>query len=538
MQHERLRKEERDAYLHRAAADTRMQAAQIDNHLNQMDNQAVLDYMNTNPDLVEFNEGIVVDDTPNTIVVNYANQPNNTQEISISPPWEMNFSAGAAGQVNLFQVGAPANSGMSFYNPYAMKQDDERMKQYTPGMKIYGLQPYQFITAEQMVETYEALEKQRKEECDRQYFFAKMQAKMNPDNPSLAEYAETLKFKPADEVYKDRMEEQKRQQEEMEREEKELYDDNDIIYDRYDASGNKYIRKPNIKIVDNEGNVVFQTNNPKDKHGVSYGKVNIQEERARAYKEQKLQMELYKYQKVMELYGKALQEQYEKNMAKWKAMDEAGCSLTEKMIRYEDDRIDWEHNGKVVDRMMRAGSYSRKTFRSIMDACYNTEIDYMSRSKVFSLSYDFERDLHYKSLISTPEEMSKDPLVKQKLSQEFELKRALFLNKLQNNNTMATDVSLGATDKPALPKPNIYSLTLDDYKKPENQIMYSQMDNHALSTQNMFIPNVDSPPQIVVPEKRTLGTVHFDEATGQTINTESIVDVNGMTQEQMLSKFF
>ena len=82
-----ISKEERRANLMRASAMTRVQDAQIQNSLNGMSDEEVQNFVDSNPDVAEMLT--VGADTDNSgIIINYANQPNKQEKISIDLPWE------------------------------------------------------------------------------------------------------------------------------------------------------------------------------------------------------------------------------------------------------------------------------------------------------------------------------------------------------------------------------------------------------------------------------------------------------------------
>lgn len=230
-----LSKEERMANLRRASAMTRMQDAQIQNTLSGMSNEQVEGFIDQNPDVAEM-LSISADSDNSGIVVNYANQPNNQQEISISPPWETNFSVAGQpqGRVNLFQVGSNPATGMSFNYGFGMNSNDERFKKYTPGMKLYGINPYNFPNANQMIDYFNMLEKQREFAQNQQYGWALISAR-TVGTQEMLDWAESLKFKPADQVYKE-MEESKAKAE-QERIKAMTEEGNDVVYDVYDVNG-------------------------------------------------------------------------------------------------------------------------------------------------------------------------------------------------------------------------------------------------------------------------------------------------------------
>ena len=529
-----LSKEERMANLRRASAMTRMQDAQIQNTLSGMSNEQVECFIDQNPDVAEM-LSISADSDNSGIVVNYANQPNNQQEISISPPWETNFSVAGQpqGRVNLFQVGSNPATGMSFNYGFGMNSNDERFKKYTPGMRLYGINPYNFPNANQMIDYFNMLEKQREFAQNQQYGWALISAR-TVGTQEMLDWAESLKFKPADQVYKE-MEESKTKAE-QERIKAMTEEGNDVVYDVYDVNGIRLQRACDFSIINKEsGEVISEVVHKKDKLGQSFTVHTQVEDRKQQYELQQMYTQIANYNRYVDTFAKLFYKQYDDNKNRWKRWKDAGLSTAEQYAMYEDERIDWAKHQKLLERALRTASYSRDTFRDILSSCCHTELDYSNRSDFFSLSYDFERDLHYKTLISTPQEMNNDPMVHQKLQQEYDIKRKMFMDKVMSGNLgcqMATD----AHYHPTFAKTPIDQLTLEDYNKPENQFMYTETVTPEIATKNMFIPEnmsgimtkeklasmgvqLDENGQ-VIPQQRTIGTISIDDDTGQVLSQQ------------------
>ena len=124
--------------LRRAAAVTDLQRQAIQAQLRQMPDDMVMSMINENDDLREM---LTIDANNDNggIVVNYANQPQN-QAISFQPPWEGNLSSvPTTPQQGFFQN--------NVFNGYWMDRNDPRVKAYTPGMRLYGINPMAFFTA-------------------------------------------------------------------------------------------------------------------------------------------------------------------------------------------------------------------------------------------------------------------------------------------------------------------------------------------------------------------------------------------------------
>lgn len=529
-----LSKEERMANLRRASAMTRMQDAQIQNTLSGMTNEQVECFIDQNPDVAEM-LSIGADSDNSGIVVNYANQPNNQQEISISPPWETNFSVAGQpqGRVNLFQVGSNPSTGMSFNYGFGTNSNDERIKKYTPGMKLYGINPYNFPNANQMIDYFNMLEDQREFAQNQQYGWALICAR-TVGTQEMLDWAESLKFKPADQIYKE-MEESKAKAE-QERIKAMAEEGNDVIYDVYDVNGIRLQKACDFCVINKEtGEVVTEIVHKKDKLGQSFTVHTQVEDRKQQYEIQQMYTQIVNYNRYVDTFAKLFYKQYDDNKNRWQKWKDAGLSLAEQYAMYENERIDWSKHQKLLERALRTASYSRDTFRDILSSCCHTELNYANRSDFFSLSYDFERDLHYKTLISTPQEMNNDPMVHQKLQQEYDIKRKMFMDKVMSGNLgcqMATD----AHYHPTFAKTPIDQLTLEDYNKPENQFMYTQTVTPEIATKNMFIPenmsgvmtkeklasmgiHLDENGQ-VIPQQRTIGMISIDDDTGQVLSQQ------------------
>lgn len=539
-----LSKEERMANLRRASAMTRVQDAQIQNTLAGMSDEQVECFIDQNPEVAEM-LSVNADKDNSGIVINYANQPNNSsqQDISISPPWEANFSAAGQpqGRVNLFQVGSSPSSGMSFNYGVGTNSNDERVKKFTPGMKLYGLNPYNFFSATQMIDYFNMLEQQREYNQNQQYGWALLSARA-VGTQEMLDWAESFKFKPADQVYKE-MEEAKAKAE-QERLEAINGEENNVVYDVYDVNGIRLQRAHDFTIVNEEtGEVVLEVIHKKDKLGQSFTVHTQIEDRRNQYELQQMFSQINFYNRYVNKFAELFNKQYQDNKNRWQRWKDAGLSEAEMYAQYEDERIDWRKHQKLIERALQTASYSKDTFRNILESCCNTDLNYLNRSDFFSLSYDFERDLHYKSLISTPEEMNTDPLVHQKLQEEYDIKRKLFMDKVMSGN-LGCDMATDAHYRPTFPKTPIDQLTLEDYKKPENQFMYTQTVTPEIATKNLFIPDNLSGPMSkeklaslgihldengqIIPQQRTMGVMTVDDDTGQVLSQQEF-DVSNQT---------
>lgn len=512
-----LSKEERMANLKRASAMSRVQDSQIQNMLNNMDDNEVNNFIDANPEVADM-LAVGADSDNSGIIVNYKDMPNNQHEdIDCTPPWEVNFAAAgqeaATKRTNLFQVGQNPVTGMSFggngfYNNYyyGMSPNDERIKRYTNGMKMYNITPYSFQTANQMVDYFDYCEEQREFQENQKYGWALLSARCIGTKEAL-EWAESFKFKPADQIYEERI----KAQEEAQKAKIESYesDGNNIIYGVYDRNGVRCERAFSVKIIDAKTKeVVRETKHEKDALGQSYiTKTQIQD-RKEQYELQMYYNQLAYHQRYINTFAKLFYQSYIDNKNRWQSWRDAGLSLEEQYALWEDQRIDWKKQDQMVRRALSMAAFSRDSFNEILSSCCDTSLDYSSRSKVFSLSYDFERDLHYKTLISSPEEMDNDPLVHRKLQEEYDIKKKRFLDKVLSGN-LAAPSAPDATFHPTCAKPRVDDLTLEDYDKPENQVMYTKMFTPHLATENLFIPKV---------EERTVGVMTVDDDTGQIVS--------------------
>lgn len=540
----------------------RIQAQQIDQKLNSMSNEELENFIAQNPEYEEFLT-VGADSGNNEIVVNYESQPNNQQEpISISPPWEGNLfegMPGRSGRTNLFELGNPSNSITvgGGYNPYGMNPEDERLKAYTPGMRLYGINPYYFTHAQNMIDYFNELEADRKIAEDTNYCMVRLSMMLRPVTQEELDYLESLKFKPADQIVKEREEALKKQEEEKLESMRELNGDGgDIIYDVYDTNGIRFERTMSFKIVDcKTGDVVKEVNHRKDNNGHSYTTHTQMEDRQRQYEIDTERMQIQLYQRKMESLSRMFRQSYLNNLNQWNQWELEGVPIWERYARIEDNRIDWHKESRKVERALRSASFSRGKFNSILESCCDDCFTYSTSSHFFGLSYDFDRDLHYKALISTPEEMDADPLVSQKLQQAYEIKKKRFLDKVNSGN-LSCQMAMNANYHPTFAKTPIDELTLDDYKKPENQFMYTKEVTPELATENLFIPkelsaggggmtqpNIDANGNIQ-PIQRTMGHVVIDNDTGKVISNEEFDipisppddrDFENMSDEELLA---
>lgn len=523
--------------LMRASQVTRQQNDAIQAKLNAMSDDD-LNYMLSQDEDLRSMIQIGEDNNNQGIVINYANQPQNQRsEFAFRPPWEGNLSSVPTTPQFQQQNGFFQNNCWG----YASNPNDPRIKAYTVGMKLYGINPYAFSCAEDMIGYYEMCEAQRKQQCDLNYVLAKMG--INGFDGTYEEamaWLDTFKFKSAEEII---AEQQRVQQEEAEKKRKELEDcqdtDGEIVYGVYDSRGYKFVRSACFEVVNEAGEVVAEYGNDshKDKRGVHYKIVTLEDERRKAWEEQQRQVAIYREQVIRQATAEAFRKQLENAHAEYEATKD--MPLSEVMLRWENRSCDWEKQAKLIDRVFRTAAYSKRKFEEILADCCNCNLDYAGRSEFFSLSYDFERDLHYAQLTQTEEELQGSDVVMNKFKQEFDIKRKQFMEKCLSGN-LGCDMRTDATYHPTTAKPIISELTLEDYQKPENQIMYSQIYTPQLATENMFIPKelgckLDSNGQ-PIPSERTVGFMTVDDDTGEVLSKEEYdvpIDASQLTDDNL-----
>lgn len=533
--------------LRRASALARQQGAAISSALSRMSDDDINLMLDQNEELRDF-ISVGADNDNSNVVVNYANQPQNQKSTTISfqAPWEGNLSSvPTTPQNGLFQV--QNNYYMNNSGFWGQQQmNDPRLIMYNkhPGMRLYNINPYMFYDEIQLEDYYNACEAQRKKQEDINYVMIRLSARLEGTQEAL-DYAEQFQFKPGDQIVQEQQEAQRKAIEERN---KELYgdqttDSRGIVYDRYDANGYRFQKSPSFQFVDIEtGEVTFEVNHHTDENGESYVIKSVAEDRKLAYEIQQLHNAFIQDARFKQKFAELFTKDYFDNIARWDSWNAQGLTIAQKAQLYEDSRVDWEKQSKLIERCLQTASYSREKFHDILIKCCHCELDYANRSDFFSLSYDFERDMHYKTLISTPEEMQNDPMVHTKLQQEYEVKRRMFMNKV-NSGDLGCNMKVDAHYHPTFPKPNIDSLTLEDYDKPENQVMYTQIVTPEIATPNMFIPNNQSKSDISreelaklgvfldenglpIPKERTIGFMTVDDETGEIISQQEF-DITG-----------
>lgn len=521
--------------LRNAANVTRQQSAMIEEKLKQYSDEELERELDRDESLREFLT-IDADKNNNGILVNYTNQPNNgQQEFGFNPTWGNGMTMVNPG----FYSGNNYGNSGNYYNNFMTQQQntDERLQVYNqhPGMRLYNINPYAFYDAQDMLDWYNNAEKEREKQVMLNYVLLTFGTE---DKEWAADYL----YKHADDIVREQEEEKRRIQ--MERI-KEIYGDENerkTVYDVYDSRGYIFRRAVSFTVTDYEtGEVIKVVNKKKDENGQSYEIHTYAEEKAKELEIQQMYDNIAREQRFNETFHRLFTQAYIDNINRWERWKQEGLTLGEMYQRYEDERVDWVKQERLIYRALQTQSYSRKDFSQILSECYDTEFKYSNRSKFFYLSYDYARDFRYKELTSTPEEMENDPLVHQKLQQEYEIKRNIFMERANTGNLMYRNKGDLWQVKPTLPKPNLNDLTIEDFDKPENQISYTALSSPELVTENLFIP--DKPKKKVIPEEerrilakngvfldengniipqgRTITNVTVDDETGQIISQNS-----------------
>lgn len=522
--------------LAQTAVMTKKQQETMMRELDKMDDEQLNALLSEDEGLREM-LSIDADSDNSNITINYANQPNNNGNISFQPPWENNipqqqtgggyyYDANMQQQQCLGVINQPMTHAEflnGFVNTFysGCPEKDTRLIEYNkhPGMRLYNINPYNFFDGSDLLDYYDMLESERKKADDFNFVFARLGGDL--------EFAEQFKFKSADDIVKEQIEEQKRMEEEWRKEMEELKEESksSIVYDQYDQNGYRFERSISFYVTDPETGEEKYYGCHKDEDGQSYTIHTMQEDRERQMELMEIQNAIIQDRKFKETFARLFNEDYFGNIERWENWKRAGLTYNQACAMYEDQRVDWKRHENLLNRILQTASYSKKSFHEILQQCCSCDLDYASRGGFFSLCYDFDRDLHYKKLISTPEEMQNDPQVHEKLRQEYEIKREQFMNKVKSGN-LGCEMTQDAHYRPTFSKPNIDELTLEDFDKPENQIMYSKIATPHLATPNMFIPenkSKDTPEDLskygikfdangnVIPLERTFGTMSVNE---------------------------
>lgn len=540
--------------LVRASEMTRVQKENIKKQLDALAQEDLIRLQNEQYEL-ENESGFKCvgadDDSDASIFVNYNNMPQNQN--SKRELWEESLATGAPKyyttpfgiqqqqaqqQQNIYRL---PNGAMPFglpqqpmYNPMLMGMD-RRVQMYNshPGMRFYNLNPYQFMDEKHLEDYYNFLEENRKKDMDQKYYFATFGIKKGLSDEDIHMYDDLI-FKPADDIIKDR---ERAQQEEQARRYREIYGDPEhpkTVYDVYDSNGYRFKRSFRFKLIDVEtGKVVRDCTNKKtDENGHGYEIRHISEDRKEQFEQQKVLMEMHRALSFWPTFLALLDQDYAKYYNLYSNLAAQGYGPEERQWKVMDMMTDWKKHEAMIDRSIRMATFSKENFHDILSKFCHTELIYSNKGDFFGIGYDYERDLHYKSLLSTVEEMDNDPAVHDKLKQEFDKRRSMFMDKVDRRDfkcCMATDYGFNPN---ALPKPNIDNLTLEDYNKPENQVMYNEFEGTDRSFKNMFIP-----------DSKTLNgkkAEQFIEDTTPPPPPSGIEepDINNMTEEEIIKTYY
>ena len=501
--------------LVRASQMTRVQKEIIDKKIDNMSEDELLALQSQQYEL-ENESGFTCIGADNNsgggVFVNYRNMPNKKRE-----PWEGALATGAPAYYDMpmsnngqqprgaidsptvlpnFETGGVQIFGMpqqqQFGGMMMQQYMDKRVVTYNsnPGMRYYNLNPYNFMDEKDLMNYFEYLEEQRKNQCSAQWCWYTLGIRGGTMEGDLEDY-DYLKFKSANDIVREAMEEQQREQRERLEEIYGTPDNPKTVYDQYDKNGYRFKRVRPFKLINvktGEITAEFHQDARKDENGLHYEIRHITEDRKEEMELKKKDLEVYNAIVWTQTFWRVLGEHHAYNderWARWRAQGLEGGALISAWL---DDEIDWKKHEGCLVRALRMQSYSKEDFHEILSKCCHTDLIYSNKGDFYGIGYDYERDLHYKSLISTVEEMDNDPAVHQRLQMEYDKRREMFMKKVDSGDfrcVMATDFGFNPN---VLPKPNIDKLTLEDYDKPENQIMYDEFECPERSFQNAFIP--------------------------------------------------
>lgn len=490
--------------LHKTAASTRVQAAEQEkeymrNQLAQYQDEELLRQLEQEQYEAEKQGKIIGDGGSDGIIVNYANQPNNG--FSFQPTWNTNGTMNPT-MGNTCMGNGPMQFGGYGQMPYNPFQQDERVIVYNqhPGMRLYNLNPYAFYDADYLLDYYNYLESERQKHQDLNYVLMRAGARCCDNNEEMEKWVEEqFKFIPGDELVTRQNEIRAKAEKEWKKkmygfDPDEFKDENapksSIIYDVYDANGYRFEKSFSFKIYDIEtGEVVKEVNRRKDELGQSYEIHTIAEDREQQATIQRFNMEMNASYAFKQTFARLFNAERNRWGNMWDTWKSNGYSWGDIYREWENERVDWERQEALINRALQISSFSRKQFHEIIhDFC---PLDWEHRPRFFSLSYDYARDMRYKELTSSEEELKNDPSVKQRMTEEFNLKRKLFMEAVENGR-LGCDMMECANKIPSVPKPCIADLTLEDFNKPENKVRYSNTLHPELDLGDAFIPKTNS----------------------------------------------
>lgn len=470
---------------------------------------------------------------PEQVAYNYNNMPNNSvSDGTETPPW----IAGSMQQNNGGYTPMYPQQQQSYWtygnNPYYNSIDD-RYKVYNEnkGMKFYNLNPMKFMNGSYLKEYYDFLEAERKKAMDQNLAWAKYFGR----GLSQEEYNRLIEmntFKPADVI----VEEFERQKAEFERQQREIMQ----ARSPYDENG--YRTTIAVDFVNEKGEVV---------ETIESRKIHVNEDKAKQYEREK---EIRESNKIMQQLADFIyirNTEYARHQKMYEDAKNTGKSPLEVAWEIQNEHFDFRRSSNRIMRAMITKGYSKERYHKILDDCCSTEINYDNRSNVFSMSYDFERDIHYGAL----ENKTNDDIMVNKLKREYDTKKNIFMSKVQTGDFWV-QTRLDATYHETMPKPRIDTLTKDDYEKPENNFKYTEVTDPRLEDQNVFMPDVNMSELIQQMSKmpvapgslgREVGHVHIDDdgtvfhekcdQDGNYTSETFKYDTEGMTQEELMQFF-
>ena len=166
-----------------------------------------------------------------------------------------------------------------------------------------------------MVDYFNMLEKQREYSQNQQYGWALIMAR-TADTKEMLDWAESFKFKPADQIYKET--EEAKAKAEQERAKALTEEGNNVVYDVYDVNGIRLQRAYDFCIFDKEtGEVITEVKHKKDKLGQSFTVHTQIEDRKQQYEIQQLYAQIAGYNRYVETFARLFNESYTKNKERW-----------------------------------------------------------------------------------------------------------------------------------------------------------------------------------------------------------------------------
>lgn len=475
--------EERMNRLRQASEQARKDMEKIEAKINTMSQKEIDDteammYAMEDPD-IEYYTSIGDDgynQSPNavdnsTMKVNYNNMPQNTIT------YNNNVSQNIQPNIN------------TIYNNY-------HQPVYPDKYRFYNLNPRYYFDAKEMEDHFEALEAERKRVCDNQLGMAMFSVKLAYTLRHDAEEYEAgkkqaedmYKFIPAEEIMKKRREEEQKLYAQRQ---KNPLDNPNYEYNERGMRKQKEIifSLDEIDLETGEVTTVYTNadNVLVDEDGTPVSYHSILQDRQEAMQTMFINnaiamSDMRDVQIANILRNNWLQTQQQH--AIWKAQ---GKDVNEE---YYKSQVDYKANERRIKRFLSTIGYSKERFEDLLHKCCNTDLNYNNTTNVFRMSYDMARDLHLANMLKTPEEMAIDKKVTDRLKEEYEIKRNIFINKVHSGNLRCDTSYNGRASKNILPKPNIDQMTLEDHFKPENMTPYAKIENPQYYTENAFVGKI------------------------------------------------